>query len=212
MFRLAFLPEGPSDGPLADIIERLFSRHEVVVDITEVPHDLLPTGTGRSVTARLQATANMTATPFAGYLIHRDADKIGPAQRRTEIASSVESASLSTPHVPVIPIRMTEAWLLLDEQAIRQVAGNPKGRVALDLPSRRQVESHPDPKSCLSTALVAASESTGRRRRSIEKRFGEHRRQLLERLDIDGPVTTLSGWKTLLDDVATMAATLGQER
>ena len=36
MFRLAFLPEGPSDGPLADIIERLFSRHEVVVDITEV--------------------------------------------------------------------------------------------------------------------------------------------------------------------------------
>ena len=113
---------------------------------------------------------------------------------------------------PVIPIRMTGARLLLDEQAIGQVAGNPKGRVAVDFPPRRRVGSHPDPESCLSTALVAASDSTGRRRRSIEKRFGEHRRQLLERLDIDGPVTTLSGWKTLLDDVATMAATLGQER
>lgn len=49
--------------------------------------------------------------------------------------------------VPVIPGRMTEAWLRLDEAAIRRVAGNPNGRTKLGLPKLHEVESVADPKA-----------------------------------------------------------------
>ena len=32
----------------------------------------------------------------------------------------------------IVPVRMTEAWLLLDESAIRRVAGRPHGDEPLD--------------------------------------------------------------------------------
>jgi hypothetical protein len=46
----------------------------------------------------------------------------------------------------VIPIRMTEAWLLLDEEAIRDSAGRPSSSVSLGLPLPQRVETIPDPK------------------------------------------------------------------
>jgi hypothetical protein len=38
------------------------------------------------------------------------------------------------PVVCVVPVRMMEAWLLIDEMAIRRVAGNPNGRIPIELP------------------------------------------------------------------------------
>jgi hypothetical protein len=40
-------------------------------------------------------------------------------------------------HIPVVPVRMTEAWLLADEFAIRSAPGNPNGTQSLDLPDLR---------------------------------------------------------------------------
>lgn len=58
---------------------------------------------------------------------------------------------------------MTEAWLLIDEQAIRQAADNPNGSVRLKLPTVLTLELLPDPKELLNELLVEASEKTGRR-------------------------------------------------
>jgi hypothetical protein len=66
-------------------------------------------------------------------------------------------------HVPVVPVRMTEAWLLIDEKAIREAADNPNGSVALDLPALDRLERTPNPKSTLEKVLETASEKTGRR-------------------------------------------------
>lgn len=96
---------------------------------------------------------------------------------------------------------MTEAWLILDEQAIRTVAGNPRGRAVLGLPKWHEVESHADPKSLLNECLIKAAEVSGRRRERIAKRFNQNRRQLLERLDKDGPVKKLDSWQSLVSDV-----------
>jgi hypothetical protein len=96
---------------------------------------------------------------------------------------------------------MTEAWLLLDEQAIRQVAGNPNGRANLGLPTFREIERVADPKARLRECLLAASDATGRRRDMVRNRFPEHRRQLLQRLDPNGPVASLKAWQALLDAI-----------
>jgi hypothetical protein len=58
---------------------------------------------------------------------------------------------------------MTEAWLLIDEAAIRKAAGNPNGRAVLRRPPLAQLERVPDPKSALKELLVTASERQGRR-------------------------------------------------
>jgi hypothetical protein len=103
--------------------------------------------------------------------------------------------------VPVIPVRMTEAWLLLDETAIRQVAGNPRGRRDLSLPAPKRVESVPDPKQLLQQCLLTAADCGGRRREQVTKRFNEHRRQLLERIDRSGPINDLPSWQQLIADI-----------
>jgi hypothetical protein len=96
---------------------------------------------------------------------------------------------------------MTEAWLLLDETAIRLVAGKPSSRDDLCLPPRAQVESEADPKGALQNALECAFGLHGRRLREFKRDFPAHRRQLLERLDLDGPVRELSSWQSLEADV-----------
>jgi hypothetical protein len=126
-------------------------------------------------------------------------------KRRNEITDGMAQCEISWPCVPIIPIRMTEAWLLLDEAAIRSVAGQPSGNMPLGLPVASKVESVPDPKATLQAALRTASGCSGRRLQKFKRDFPEHRRQLLERLDRTGAVRQLSAWKAL--EHATESAT-----
>jgi hypothetical protein len=125
-----------------------------------------------------------------------------------EIAAAIEASTPKWMYVPVIPIRMTEAWLVLDENAIRWVAGRPSGTEPLNLPTANTVEAHPDPKSLLREALRTASGFRGRRLRKFDRDFGAHRRQLLERLDRDGPLRELSAWQALERAVEDMSKAL----
>ncbi len=114
-----------------------------------------------------------------------------------EIENAVESDNVDWPTVPIVPVQMTEAWLLLDETDIRFVAGRPSGTNPLDLPAIAGVESVPDPKSVLRQALKNASGLSGRRLRKFERDFPAQRRQLLDRLDREGPVKRLEAWRAL---------------
>ena len=89
--------------------------------------------------------------------------------RVAEIRAALDQVEEATriPAVCVVPVRMQEAWLLLDEPAIRYAAGNPNGRVGLQLPSVRKLEQLPDPKAILYHLLRTASELRGRRRRNF---------------------------------------------
>ena len=70
--------------------------------------------------------------------------------------------------VKLIPVRMQEAWLLIDERAIREAAGNPRGRIPLELPRIGQLEALPKPKALLHAALRTASELSARRLQSFK--------------------------------------------
>jgi hypothetical protein len=84
---------------------------------------------------RLKAT--LTIAPCDILFIHRDAEKQASQRRYEEIASAVMALGeqhMMVPHVCVVPVRMTEAWLLIDELAIRRAAGRPQSTDPLDLP------------------------------------------------------------------------------
>jgi len=95
-------------------------------------------------------------------LIHRDSENSPWQDRVTEIEDAMSKLTLKY-WIPVVPVRMTEAWLLADLNAIRRAAGNPSGIVDLQLPVKARWESEPDPKKKLFTALEISSELKGRR-------------------------------------------------
>ena len=153
----------------------------------------------KKIRTGLQASANQVDVLF----VHRDANSAGAEARFQEIADAVEEARVTAPWVGVVPVRMTEAWLLLDEAAIRKVVGRPNGRVPLNLPTPREAERRATPKDILANALLAASEATGRRRKRIVRDFSRFRQRLLADLSIDGPVTQLASWRRFRDDTLT---------
>jgi len=82
--------------------------------------------------------------------VHRDAEAEPYAKREEEIHLAWNSAGFqSNSMVPVIPVRMTEAWLLFDKSSLRQAAGCPKGRTPIELPKAAAVERLADPKAFL---------------------------------------------------------------
>ena len=67
--------------------------------------------------------------------------------------------------MPVVFVRMLEAWLLVDEGAIRRGAGFPSGAGALAMPRPSAVERLADPKATLRELILAAMPASARRGR-----------------------------------------------
>lgn len=104
--------------------------------------------------------------------VHRDAEKQDPQLRDEEIRTAIGAIPRCPPHVAVVPVRMSEAWLLLDEEAIRATAWNPRGTAPLGIPAVSKIESV-DAKAILRKALIAANGSKGRSLDQFERRIQE---------------------------------------
>ncbi|MCB1924724.1 MAG: hypothetical protein KDJ27_13460 [Gammaproteobacteria bacterium] len=166
MRRLDFtlLTDGSSDAvlvhPLTWLLEQNLQHLSVAVIGTWADLRRLPTPP-KDLAGRVAAALDLY--PCDILFVHRDAEAMPFDQRVDEIDNAV--AQIANPHVPVVPIRMQEAWLLFDEPALRRAAGNPSGRVNLQMPAVNQLESIPDPKQLLHALLLEAGELTGRRRK-----------------------------------------------
>ncbi|MBN3896232.1 MAG: DUF4276 family protein [Nostoc sp. NOS(2021)] len=143
--------------------------------------------------------------------IHRDAEREPREKRITEILEALEEAVkkpvLVPPHVCVIPVRMQEAWLLFDEAALREAAGNPRGRQPLKLPDIRRLEQLPNPKDILYGLLCEASELTGRRLKQFSVNERVHR--LAELIDDFSPLRALSAFQLLETEIQQVIKTQG---
>ena len=142
-------------------------------------------------------------------LVHRDADSetesesAGPAKRHQEISDAVRDSGFHGLWVEIVPVQTTEAWLLLDETAIRNVTGNPNGTVPLGLPIQTQVEGEANPKARLEQALLTASELGGRRRKRFHRDIPSMHRLLLEELPIGGLLEQVPSWIRFRNDLMT---------
>lgn len=200
LVRFILLCEGSSDRALVPHLRQLLSHcgAQVVVGSAISLSAVRDPGPGQgSVLERKIQRLLSNESEVDLLFVHRDADAAGYEHRSSEIDDAIGNAEIETVHVPVIPVRATEAWILLDEDAIRRVAGNPRGRMPLSLPRPARVERESDPKRTLETALATASGHSGHRLRRFRSRFGQHRRILLEQLPVGGPLEEVPAWRRL---------------
>ena len=89
-----------------------------------------------------------------------DAESAPIEEREAEIRKALEKSSVesSVCVVCLVPVRMQEAWLLIDEAALRRAAGNPNGTQPLDIPDVQKLEELSDPKQ-----LILRASASGKR-------------------------------------------------
>lgn len=199
MERLDFtlLSEGSSDAILIEPIAWLLRQHlSIPINGTWADLRTLPKP---PKTAREKVEAALDRYPCDILFIHRDSDRETHDKRVQEIGEAV--APLAIRSVPIVPIRMQEAWLLIDEQALRSAAGNPNGRIAIDMPAIDRIEKIPDPKQVLHELLLSASELVGRRRQKLKP--AEKARRLGALIADYGPLRRLSAFQAF--EAATLA-------
>lgn len=151
----ALVADGGTDRMLVPIIEWAIHRLDPEVEILE-PEFRKRTG---SVGNYLGGFSSGSMLVF----VHRDAETESLDQRLAEF-EDVDRRDV----VPVIPVRMSEAWLLIDGHAIARAAGAPNARVVL--PQLADLESIADPKQLLGRLLYkAAGSPTGRRAKQFRR-------------------------------------------
>jgi len=137
--------------------------------------------------------------PCELLFVHRDAEAQSPELRKAEILLALHESELSKRAVCVIPVRMSEAWLPLDERAIRMASGSPTSRVRLELPALKQAEQVANPKEMLFQAIRDASGLAGRRLKNLNVHFLRHR--VAELMDDRAILRGLPSFKRLEEDL-----------
>ncbi|MEI8324642.1 MAG: hypothetical protein WCH44_04630 [Betaproteobacteria bacterium] len=183
--------DGSSDRLLVPLIELLFEAHTDLAYQVKCAEDLPPISHGLG--ARIDSALELFPCDF--LFVHRDAESVEAAVRRQEIETSWQDSQKSAILICLVPVRMTEAWLVANEEPIRAAVGNPNGKDPLKLPAVRDIESLPDPKAILFAALKAA---TGRNA-SRKRRFNPHQfRHRVSELTVDlEPLRKLSSFRHL---------------
>jgi hypothetical protein len=192
--RFLLICDGSSDIGLGNHIQHLLLQNGA----TEV--NWTSSHSGGRLTEKIRLALSEANNPEMLF-VHRDAERVDPVERHEEIRCAIAAAEYPGPWAGIVPRRMTEAWLLLDDPAMRRVVGRPRGTEPLDLPFPRDVERLPDPKERLREALLAASSPRGlRRRKQFNSAWAVYRNRLLENLPIGGPLEQVPSWVRFRDD------------
>jgi hypothetical protein len=177
------------------VLTWLFRAHGVTAtELTRPNLGILPK-TPKGLADRVRAA--IAHSPCDLVFVHRDAETVGYSARAEEVAFDLNNLNLAIPHVRVIPVRMSEAWLLIDERSIRKVAQRPNGRVPLSMPRLAQLESLPDPKRTLLNLLTNACELKGRRLDQFKLEARARIHQLAEFIPDFSPLRSLSAFQAL---------------
>lgn len=134
--------------------------------------------------------------------VHRDAETNPHASRKQEILSAVNIVQHSQPAICVVPVRMQEAWLLINEDAIRFAADNPNGKTRLKLPVLKDLENLPNPKKTLHDLLYEACGLSGRRLERFRPHTAAYR--IAQFIEDFSPLRNLSAFRALEADIRTL--------
>jgi hypothetical protein len=133
--RYTLLTDGSSDRALIPILNWLLQQYLPDYEIQSEWADLsrLPvTPPHKDLSQRIKLAIELY--PCDLLFIHRDAEGFTLEHRVQEIEAGLRNlAKLQVLTVKIIPIRMTEAWLLFNENAIRIAASNPSSTATLEL-------------------------------------------------------------------------------
>jgi hypothetical protein len=196
--RYTLLADGSSDNRLIPVLNWLM-RQFLLGRFIEPQWANLPLRRRVRLADRIHSA--LLDFPSHILFVHRDAEGLSREDRFAEIRSNILAAEADAATIiPVIPVRMSEAWFLIDEAAIRAASGNPNGSVRLEMPRLKELESLPNPKTILRDLLKTASELQGRR---LQK-FNADRACLYiaDYIDDFGPLRNLNAFQALERDVS----------
>lgn len=202
--RFTLVADGSSDKALLPILVWLLREHFGQVPIQPEFADLRrlrnPPG---ELSERIAQSIELY--PCDLLFVHRDAERESIEQRVKEICEALDRCAVDTPPVVyVVPVRMQEAWLLIDESALRKAAGNPQGRQPLDMPDSKKLEDLPDPKQILHELLHEASGASGRRLKHFSRDVGRHVHRVAEHIDDFRVLRGLSAFQRVEHQVAVL--------
>lgn len=192
------LSDGSSDKALMPILTWLLRENQVNCSIQPQWADLRRLREVPKTLAQ-KIIKSLELYPCDLLFIHRDAEKEPRENRVIEICKALEEVQKSVivppVYICVIPVRMLETWLLFNESAIRNAAGNPRGKEQLQIPDIRKLQQLPDPKNVLHQLILTASGLTGRRLKQFNVHESIHR--LADLIDDFSPLRTLSAFQEL---------------
>lgn len=175
---IAFSPEGPTDIRfLSEIIRRtaiaLLSSSQAKGEADVLAPFPIPREKGSAASVLLQLARD--AYGFHCLIIHADADhntqtpalneRILPGK---QLVSRETSSNVCQIVIPLIPVHMTEAWMLADSDALLQATGTPLSASQLNLPDANGAERKARPKEFLEDFLRSSQAHLGRKRDRID--------------------------------------------
>lgn len=198
--RYTLVADGSSDRALLPILTWLLRQfcgaipiQAEFADLRRLPHP----------PKRLSERIHWSVELYPGDLlfVHRDAERAPIEKREAEIRKALAESPVenSVRVVCVVPVRMQEAWLLIDEAALRKAAGNPNGTQPLAMPDGQKLEALADPKQHLRDLLRQASGLRGRRLERFNWRSSAHR--VAEMIGDFGPLYKLAAFRRLAAEV-----------
>ena len=202
--RYTLITDGSSDRALIPILTWVLREKGEVkriqpewAELRRLPH--IPQTLGERILTAVDLF------PCDLLFIHRDAEGEVPDLRYEEIRNALKEAATKDFQIPaicVVPVRMTEAWMLINESAIRFAAGNPNGTEPLNLPDVSALEQIPDPKELLFELLREASGLQGRRLKTFK--MAESRTRITELIGDFSPLRRLKAFRRLEEDVSNL--------
>ena len=159
------LTDGSSDKTLMSIINWLFNNLLPTIPIEKQFADLriLP-NPPKELDKRIAKAIELY--PCDILFVHRDAEQNkNPEEihRKRSEEISIGFGTRNEKLVKIIPIKMMEAWFLIDEIAIKKAADNRNSSFKINLPHHNKLESLTEPKKQLHQLLKDVSQKKGRR-------------------------------------------------
>ena len=204
--RYTLVADGSSDRALLPILTWLLRQSCGAIPIQAEFADLRRLSPSpRKLSERIDRSVELY--PCDLLFVHRDAENAPIEEREAEIRKALEESAVenSVRVVCVVPVRMQEAWLLIDEAALRKAAGNPNGTQPLAMPDVQRLEELPDPKQLIRELLRQASELQGRRLERFNWRSSAHR--VAEMIDDFSPLYGLAAFQRLAAEVERVVTT-----
>lgn len=208
--RFTLVADGPSDRALIPILTWLLREHCGIIPIEpEFPDLRRLRSPPNELFGRIQISVELY--PCDLLFVHRDAEGDSIENRVAEICEYLQKCELqdSLPVICVVPVRMREAWLLIDEAALRRAAGNPNGREPLNMPDLRNLEDLPDPKETLRELMRKACGHTGRRLKRFNRDLSSRTHQVSRLIDDFQPLRRLAAFRWLEKEVERVVAENG---
>jgi hypothetical protein len=114
--------------------------------------------------------------PYDLIFVHRDAENNKNETiniRKNEIKEAIGEVEYEK-SVCVVPVKMMETWLLINEMSIKKAAGNRNYKENLKLPTLKKLDEEKYPKNLLHKLLKEASGLKGRRLSTFNPDFAVH--------------------------------------